>query len=363
MVARPSDNTNERIMQSQEEIDHQLELLQTHRYTLHNYLKQQAIHGYGNVPPSIIHGIHESRRAIQHIKTVLRNWEISVEDAPDDVALSDPQVPSAHLSTFTSEFKADDPSTTKDISAPSLSKLGISISQLEYYCYISESKVNNLYAQLDTWQHLSILSVETPKRIVELRKQIILAQVQTSEYIHELQDELNELELRHSLTSLDFSTRSGANIHRKLAGLENIDVLLYKFRSVLRYIILEKKIQNIEQVVQNREYLEAFCYVYSGPFHFEEFASRDMAILAGQLGDYTLRLYCSMKYFSDMGYFKDESGEWYAKPHSTNFAFFDQKIKPSYRFKSLFFITSIKEQNIIGSPLFLILSSREDISL
>ena len=70
-----------------------------------------------------------------------------------------------------------------------------------------------------------------------------------------------------------------------------------------------------------------------------------------------------MKYFSDMGYDQSKDGSWHAQPHSINWSFFHDKTKPEYNFKSILFVTSKKNQLILGSPLCLILNSKEDINL
>lgn len=240
----------------------------------------------------------------------------------------------------------------------SLSQLGLSVSKLEYFCYVSENKVNQLYAQLPDQCAESALNLQDAKRIVALRKEIALARDKTTESIHTLVRELEELETRRNLMLLRFGKGSAT----RLPGLVGLDTLLPKFRTVLRHILTSKKVARLKTVAENHSHLNAFCYIYSGLFHFEEFASREMAIVASRMHNYELRLYCSMKYFSDMGGHQDANGEWYATPHSMNFAFFSDE-KPEYYFKSLFFITSVKEQLILGSPLYLILNSREDISL
>ena len=71
-------------MRDREEIDHQQELLATHRRTLGHYLVQQAQLGSAFVPPSMTQGIHEAREHIQRIKGILRGWRVRVVNHPDD---------------------------------------------------------------------------------------------------------------------------------------------------------------------------------------------------------------------------------------------------------------------------------------
>ena len=75
---------DEVVVPSQEDIDNEQTLLASHRRTLAHYLRQQALLGTARTPPEVTHGIHESRQAIQRIKTVLRSWHVAVDDLPDD---------------------------------------------------------------------------------------------------------------------------------------------------------------------------------------------------------------------------------------------------------------------------------------
>ena len=71
-------------MAGQEEIDQQVELLNSYRRTLSHYLKRQALLVNANISPEIEHGIHEARDNIRRIKGILRSWDIPVDDHTDD---------------------------------------------------------------------------------------------------------------------------------------------------------------------------------------------------------------------------------------------------------------------------------------
>lgn len=71
-------------MPNQEDIANQHELLATHRRTLNQLLRQQAQIGEAYAPPAITNGIDESRANIRRIKATLREWDVPVEDHPDD---------------------------------------------------------------------------------------------------------------------------------------------------------------------------------------------------------------------------------------------------------------------------------------
>jgi hypothetical protein len=71
-------------VQESEEVKNQLALLTTHRDTLAILLRQQAVLGSAYAPPSILHGIYQSRAEIKRIKKVLRSWGYDLEDEPND---------------------------------------------------------------------------------------------------------------------------------------------------------------------------------------------------------------------------------------------------------------------------------------
>jgi hypothetical protein len=72
-------------MLSQEEIDHQHELLVVYRRTLAHLLTQAAQYG-GEVhaPPQVVNGVFEARENIRSVKASLRTNHVPVEDHPDD---------------------------------------------------------------------------------------------------------------------------------------------------------------------------------------------------------------------------------------------------------------------------------------
>ncbi|MBK9940621.1 MAG: hypothetical protein IPP13_03240 [Kouleothrix sp.] len=70
-------------MPTQEEIQNQLSLLETHRRTLAVYLRQRAQMSV-LAPPGVAHGIDEARKQIGRTKDALRQWGAAVDDHPDD---------------------------------------------------------------------------------------------------------------------------------------------------------------------------------------------------------------------------------------------------------------------------------------
>jgi hypothetical protein len=78
----------------------------------------------------------------------------------------------------------------------------------------------------------------------------------------------------------------------------------------------------------------------------------DVAIINSVVGDYTISLACSLKYFSDMGGGWDErTKEWTVSPHSGNHHFFSGQA--SMWATAMIFITGVRERTIMGTPLFL----------
>lgn len=71
-------------MPSQEDINHQLKLLEIHRRNLKHYTDQQAIMGVAFTPPHVTHGIREAYKNIRQIKAILKKWGVSFEDLDTD---------------------------------------------------------------------------------------------------------------------------------------------------------------------------------------------------------------------------------------------------------------------------------------
>ena len=87
-------------MPSQEDIRHQLGLLEIHRRNLAQYLKQQGLVGEAFAPPMITNGIRMERENITRIKGILRGWGEQIKDHADDEAPADPK-PIATVTTPT----------------------------------------------------------------------------------------------------------------------------------------------------------------------------------------------------------------------------------------------------------------------
>jgi hypothetical protein len=74
-------------MPSQEDINALVDRIGIYRANLQIYLQQLAIHGAGNAPVAVFHGIHECRQNIKAIKENLRAWGVHIDSHPDDEGL------------------------------------------------------------------------------------------------------------------------------------------------------------------------------------------------------------------------------------------------------------------------------------
>jgi hypothetical protein len=88
----------------------------------------------------------------------------------------------------------------------------------------------------------------------------------------------------------------------------------------------------------------------------------DIAIIHSFVGNYTISLACSLKYFADMGgSWDDQKREWDVQPHSGNHHFFSGE---SGMFATaLIFITGVRDRTIMGTPLFLAHASNPNHSI
>lgn len=81
-------------MPDQTTIAENLELLEAHRRTLHQLLKQEALSGEVFVPPALSNGIDDARAEIARLKSALRGWGVAVDDEPADTPSPPPQLAS-----------------------------------------------------------------------------------------------------------------------------------------------------------------------------------------------------------------------------------------------------------------------------
>jgi hypothetical protein len=88
----------------------------------------------------------------------------------------------------------------------------------------------------------------------------------------------------------------------------------------------------------------------------------DMCILCSEIEGFTLRLACSYKFFSDMGWsYHERDGESDVSPHSGNHHFFEGETDAW--FETLVFINGIRRKTIQGTPLYLAIGSDPNMVL
>jgi hypothetical protein len=127
--------------------------------------------------------------------------------------------------------------------------------------------------------------------------------------------------------------------------------------AVIRHILLHQQVTRLRGDIDKECTFNAFCYAACERFSFQRQVAPGMCLLTGTVNDYNLQLACSVKFFCDITFEQDRNGELVPVPTSAMWGFFMNG--EEYRFKTIFFITSVRDKTIYGSPLFLILAPFE----
>lgn len=250
--------------------------------------------------------------------------------------------------------------------------------KLKYYAYVSRSKVDQLYDQI------SDMAVEkkTTKRGLT----------------GDTKAEIGSNGLFGFLKG-GFSLASNRSESFEEVGRETS---IHKLSHIIEHIQKNERVLDLNELCKNRNKvaLDAFCYRYSGSFstlasigrkyggvhinqksldraadeiiiskdlllkpgrsenEYKEAGPNngslvsDMCIINSQVGEFTISLACSYKYFSDMGgHWHESEKEWEVFPHSGNHHFFSGYTEAWL--DSIIFINGIREKTIMGTPLFL----------
>jgi hypothetical protein len=251
--------------------------------------------------------------------------------------------------------------------------------KLRYFCYISRSKVSQLYDQLPLSDREGSLQ-------------------------HGLKGFAESRAFARFYDGLSFGGRGRSDF-------ADSDSIVGKLDTILNYIEGHEKVLDLARLCNEkaRVPLDAFCYTYRGRFynlgdilrnpdsgiHISGAAlqrSRDdiilsksmliepartenslqeigpnksrvvsnMSILCSDINEFTIRLACSYKFFSDMGG-SSHGGEWSVHPHSGNHHFFQGEVDAW--FEAVVFINGIRGNTILGTPLFLVHSFDPDLVL
>jgi hypothetical protein len=252
---------------------------------------------------------------------------------------------------------------------------------MKYYCYVSHAKVEQLYQQLTS------VTVDQ----------------------HTVRSSLDsELDIEGGAKGLFGIIKAGLKYGQRAgSSLESTTTvsILQRLQRVTDYIANNERVHDLKAMCMRDELkLDAFCYSYSGEFFVQGLVSRnaggglsipgsalgrvqdtliisktallqpahsensfqppeasrrlvsDICLISSESYRYTLTLACSLKYFSDMGGRLDQKSlEWEVRPHSGNHHFFEGST--SCYLDSLLFINGVRDNTIMGTPLFLVLAT------
>ena len=231
----------------------------------------------------------------------------------------------------------------------------------KYICYLSNSKVDNLYSQIVT---IDVNKIQTQKEI---------------EYSGQAQIETPAI-LQLIKSGLSFGGKK-----RTLQNEEGQRNYIQKFREIVAFCYNNRLIQNIQEIGNSVSENKPVLYTFSGKFSCDSFHNCDkgfletekaeadsfqfcddsfktignIVVLRTNVGDQKLFLACSTKFFSDMGSslkhndLNSLSEDYYViRPHSGNYFFFNGTIDAT--FEAIFILNGEKDGCIFGSPIALI---------
>ena len=193
---------------------------------------------------------------------------------------------------------------------------------LYYYCYISESKVDQLLSQFS-------LDVPTDAAAEAFR----WSHGQLGQMIHDAYT-LDGQFGHPAVSSIHWSRERRRDLVLKLlAALAGIERTASNPRS-------------LREIAQRAEIVRPGMYIYEGEFSTRRF-DREFAYLESPVIDGTLlKLTCSLRYFSDVC---DASG--HLRFHSGNADFLSGGV--SIPFHTMLYVLQSKDGSIVGTPLFL----------
>jgi len=182
-----------------------------------------------------------------------------------------------------------------------------------------------------------------------------------------------------------------------------------KLRNVLNHIGRHEKVLDLSRLCQEKAgtAMDAFCYTYRGEFYYRRNADgglhipgaalarsgdeiviskslllepgrqensfrevgpnrgqlvSNICIICSEVEEFTLRLACSYKYFSEMGgSWNERDREWDVHPHSGNYHFFNAEVDTWL--DAVVLVNGIRGKTILGTPLFLVHSPNPTLVL
>lgn len=231
----------------------------------------------------------------------------------------------------------------------------------EYICYLSYSKVDNLYSQISNMDIKEINS----KHIVDIQSD-------------------GSLESDAIFKIINGKMSLGGRNSREYQSIGYINYI-QKFRKIIDYCYKNNKIVELEKFISKEVTGNFLLYTITEVFSCEYFGMDqdiikkekqeadsynikgekykkvgDIAILhATTKLNIQIELACSMKYFSDMGESRvvvekglSENDYFDIHPHSGNYSFFEGEI--SGTFEAIILLLGKKDNVLYGSPLALI---------
>lgn len=211
---------------------------------------------------------------------------------------------------------------------------------MDYICYISRSKVDGLYGQI------------CPDALGEVTEQVVTEQARTG-----------ELQTGLSLWNVISLFKGGITYGRKSVIQRERKVkaaYVEKLREVLINIAADHgDVPDIEEVVTSGRQDSVYCF-HRGSFRVETPVSDpqvgDIVTLQCPVGDRTLYLDCSLRYFSEG---PEPDGSFLL--HSGNHRFFTANM--SLTLQGVFVLLQVEGEKIFGTPLYLQLSAASGIAL
>ena len=204
---------------------------------------------------------------------------------------------------------------------------------LDYFCYISEFKVDQFGQQIDEY----VVESMSEEKVVENNGSL-------SASIGKILE----------LFSLGITFGRKGRVSTAKVKKESI---VQKLKRVLIYLSNNHDIADLMEL-DNRPILpDTMFATYEGEF-FVSGRDDDYAYIESTEHEiYRIKLTCSLKYFSDLGLGRE--GKYI--PHSGNSGFFSGAVRP--RFKTLIVIQNISNGDISGTPLYLAMKPMHDLSI
>ncbi|MBR0283443.1 MAG: hypothetical protein IJQ81_17925 [Oscillibacter sp.] len=229
---------------------------------------------------------------------------------------------------------------------------------LRYICYLSFSKVDNLYSQISNIEYDSIQTtnefevegnaeLESPSLLQIIKAKLSFGSRAQRQVIKE--GKFNHIQKLSKV--MDFASRKGLIEDLSEAinkGMSNSRTVLYYISASFRCKQHQNKPETSKSFSDDYLLADDGLAVKSG-----------VALLEADVESKKLLLSCSLKYFSDMGARRVYAGEgdnkedyWMIHPHSGNYHFFNGFI-PAF-FEAIIVLNGQKGNTLYGSPVVLI---------